>query len=385
MTANRWHRYPSFWRQTTNVLLCAILVLVVGGCSSKPHPEKPLDDLLSSGQLGLSAPPEAGRSFDELFYFSHAIRLDSSAIIGSISRVSIGTDGSFIVIDRRPKQAWLFDASGAFLRILNPEPCHPGLPWAPNDAIDLHDGRWLVSNSSTGAFLFDRDGSCLRSILEQPEQGYVHWAEGSGGTVLGIKFSGRTVSVDRFSAGGAAPTLFAEFLVSSATQLTKTLGGLIGTGEHVIVALPASPVVAAFGDSNSGRSQPTGLGFAPRYFKISTTDTELEAETSTAERIKRLYESRSMIFDAFLIDSNTLATLHYNGFNQASSPDETFGLQVIDWRTGSVLNNPILFSGREAPVAASGGFLYRLASPTDEEVMAGAFTELHAYRMRGQN
>lgn len=357
----------------------------LSGCQISDGDDKPFDWTLASGHYGQSGYSEHGASFDDLFEYSHAVSIDTMIVIGSASRFSTADDGAFVVLDRRPRQALLFDPAGRFLSELEPSECHPGLPWSPDDALAMRDGRWLVSSISSGAFLFDQQGKCLGPISERMDTGYSHWAEGSDGSLFGMKISELVLSIDQFNLAGSAPSQVAKLPVSASSQLGKTLGGFLGANGALYAALPSSPIIAKFTEGEMDTSPPAGIGFAPDYFKMPGWEDTHDGSASASERIMRLYESQSLIFDSFLIDSTTLAVLHFNGHRQKSTPSEAFGIQVIDLESSQVLSGPILFSGREAPGAGGNGFMYRLSVPTDEEALSGASPALQVFRFRQSN
>lgn len=85
-------------------------------------------------------------------------------LIAEVKSLDVAPDGRMLVVDLIGEQAFLFDAEGKLMALLDPSVCHPGFEIRPVNARFLGDQSILLNNAGPWGYRFTREGNCLGDV-----------------------------------------------------------------------------------------------------------------------------------------------------------------------------------------------------------------------------
>ena len=130
------------------------------------------------------------------------IQLSEDYPVASVRFIDMNSDGRILISDASAWEAYLFDRDGSFIRSLNPAACHPGLEWMVLRAKYVFEDRILAVNLRGRNYFFDADGNCIKAASEDYLP-MLDFCTFSGGThIFGISKQGVVPEVVKITESG---------------------------------------------------------------------------------------------------------------------------------------------------------------------------------------
>lgn len=186
----------------------------------------------------------------EHFQFVKAITLSDPdsvypepLLITQIRSLDVAADGRMLVVDWTT-QAFLFGPDGKLLAVLDPSVCHPGFEVRPVNAKFIGNQSIFLSNAGPWGYRFTSEGGCLGSVdpdfimVVNPN---ALDTDAQGGLVSFDRYPDKQV-VRRMDASGK---LLQEYTLPASDYTKATnriaMGGLIADKTHHFYAGPVEP------------------------------------------------------------------------------------------------------------------------------------------------
>ena len=103
------------------------------------------------------------QNLEKYFELVKKVQLDNKVIISQISKLSVNTEGDFLITDIRSNSVHIFYPTGKHKRKLSIEKNIPGIKFSPRSAYYLND-KIVVMDSRNTVFEFDKKGRFLSDI-----------------------------------------------------------------------------------------------------------------------------------------------------------------------------------------------------------------------------